>query len=153
MAVILFGPSQVEANFPTLTSLAFPTTFHSTKSPALNSLLFTSLLYHWASFCWYSASHMVANSRHSSNESSCFTINSSFLVGINPETWALHKCTLVGMTTSVSYVRENGVSPVDLLGVVQYAHKTLCSSSAHLPLVPSNRFFKPFTIALLVASA
>ena len=56
------------------------------------------------------------------------------------------------MTASAPYVRENGVSPVDLLGVVQYAHKTLGSSSAHLPLVLSNLFFNPFTIALLVAS-
>ena len=56
------------------------------------------------------------------------------------------------MTTSVMYVRENGVSLVDLLGVIQYAHKTLDSSSAHLPLIPSNLFFNPFTIALLVVS-
>ena len=56
------------------------------------------------------------------------------------------------MTASVMYVRENGVSLVDLLGVIQYAHKTLDSSSAHLPLIPSNLFFNPFTIALLVVS-
>ena len=96
---------------------------------------------------------MVANSRHSSNKSSCFTINSSFSVGTNPETRALHKFTLAGMTASILYIRENGVSPMDLLEVIWYAHKTLGSSSAHLPLVPSNLFFNLFTIALLVALA
>ena len=36
----------------------------------------------------------------------------------------------VGMTASALYVRENGVSPVDLPDVVWYAHKTLDSFSA-----------------------
>lgn len=55
------------------------------------------------------------------------------------------------MTASAPYVRENGVSPMDLLGVVRYAHKMLGSSLAHLPLVPSNIFFNLIMIALLVA--
>ena len=139
------------ANFPVLTSRVFPTTFQSTKSLALNFFLFTSLLYLWATFCWYSASLMVANSRHSFNWSRCFTINSSFLAGKNLATQALHKFISASMTASAPYVRENGVSPMDLLGVVWYAHKMLGSSSAHLPLVPSNIFFNPIMIALLVA--
>ena len=57
------------------------------------------------------------------------------------------------MTASAPYIKKNGVSLVDLLGVVQYAHKTLGSSLAHLPFVPSNLFFNPFTVALLVALA
>ena len=57
------------------------------------------------------------------------------------------------MTASAPYVRENGVSPVDLLRVVWYAQRTLGNSSAHLPLVPSNLFFNPFIMALLVALA
>ena len=96
---------------------------------------------------------MVIVSWHSSNRSSCFTINSPFLVGTNPVTQALHRFTSADMIASAPYVRGNGVSPVDLLGVVWYAHKTLGSSSAHLPLTPSNLFFNPFTITLLVASA
>ena len=96
---------------------------------------------------------MVTVSRHFSNRSSYFTINSPFLVGTNPVTRALYGFTSASMTASTPYVRENRVSPVDLLGVVHYAHKTLDSSSAHLLLAPSNLFFKPFTIALLVASA
>ena len=138
MAVILYGPFQVRASFLALAFLMFPTTFRSTKSPVLNSLIFTSLLYCQASFCWYSASRIVIDSLHSSNRSSNFTINSLFLVGINPKTRALHKFTLASMTTSTSYVRENGVSPLDLLGVVRYAQKTLDSSSAHLPLTPPS---------------
>ena len=152
MAVILYGPSQVGANFLVPASIAFPTTFRSTKSSTLNSLLFTSLLYCQASFCWYSASHTITNSCHSSNRSSYFTINSPFLVGTNPVTQAPHWFNSAYMTTSTPYVRENRVSPVELLGVVQYAHETLGSSSAHLPLMPANLFFNPFTIALLVAS-
>ena len=145
-------PPRSGANFPTLTSQVFPTTFQSTKSLALNSLLLTSLLYLWASFCWYSASLMVTNSRCSSNKSNCLTINSAFLAGENPKTQTLHKFISVGMTASAPYVRENGVSPVDLLGVVRYAHKTLGNSLAHLPLAPFNLFFNSFTMALLVAS-
>ena len=136
-----------------MTSCAFPTAFQSTNSLALNSLLFTSLLYLQVSFCWYSASCMVANSRHSSNWSKCFTINSSFQARANPITRALHRFTLVCITASALYVRENGVSPVDLLGIVWYAYKTLSNSSAHLPFTPYNLFFNSFTIALLVASA
>ena len=74
-------------------------------------------------------------------------------MGKNPETRAPHKFTSNGMTTSVPYIRENGISPIDLLEVVQYAHKTMGSSSAQLPLVSSNLFFNPFIIALLVALA
>ena len=56
----------------------------------------------------------------------------------------LHKLTSASITTSAPYVRENGVSPVDLRGVIRYAHKTLGSSSAQLPFAPSSlRFFQP----------
>ena len=152
MAVTLWGPSQVGANFPALTSRIFPTTFQSTRSLAPNSLLLTSLLYLRASFCWYSSSHIDTNSRCSSNKFNCFSINSEFLEGLNLETRALHKFISASMTASAPYVRENGVSLVDLLGVVWYAHRTLGNSSAHLPLVPSNLFFNPITMALVVAS-
>ena len=43
----------------------------------------------------------------------------------NSATHALHNFISAGMMASAPYVRENGVSPIDLLGVVQYAHKTL----------------------------
>ena len=95
---------------------------------------------------------MVTNSRCFSNKSNCLTINFVFLAGENPETRTLHKFISIGMTASAPYVRENRVSPVDLLGVVRYAHKTLGNSSAHLPLTPFNIFFNSFTMALLVAS-
>ena len=39
---------------------------------------------------------------------------------------------------------------MDLLGVVQYAHRTFGNSSAHIPFIPSDLFFNPVTIALLV---
>ena len=96
---------------------------------------------------------MVTTSWHSFNESSCFTINSSFPAKVNPKTHALHRLISGGMTASALYVKEYGVSPVDLLEAVRYAHKTFGNSSVHLPLVPSSLFFSPLTTTLLVASA
>ena len=96
---------------------------------------------------------MVAISRYSSSKSKRFTINPSFWAGANSETRALHRFISTGMAIFAPYVRENEVSPVDLLGVVRYTHKTLGSSSAHLPFALSSIFFNPFTIALLVALA
>ena len=83
----------------------------------------------------------------------CSIIISSFWTGLNPSIRALHTFTSTGMTASAPYVRENGVSLVDLRGVVRYAHKTLGSFSAQLPLAPSNLLFNPFRIALLTALA
>ena len=96
---------------------------------------------------------MVAASRYSFSRSKRSTIIPSFRAGLNPSTRALHRFTLASIMASAPYVKENGVSPIDLLGVVQYAHKTLGSSSAHLPFASSNLFFNPFTIVLLMASA
>ena len=72
---------------------------------------------------------------------------------LNSETHMLHKLTSAGITASAPYMRENGISPVDLRGVVRYAHKILGSSSAQLPFAPSNLLFKSFTITLFMASA
>ena len=72
---------------------------------------------------------------------------------MNLETRALHKFTSAGMTASAPYVKENGVSSMDLLEVVRYTHRTLGNSFAHLPLAPSNLLFNLFTMALLVALA
>ena len=143
---------QVGTNFPALTSRVFLITFRSTKSFAPNSLFLTSLLYLRASFCWYFASRIVTDSRHSSSMFNCFIFNSKFSAGLNLKTRALHKFISTGMTASAPYVRENEVSPEDLLGVVRYAHRTLGNSSAHLLLAPSNLLFNLLTMALLVAS-
>ena len=153
MAVTLYGPSQVGANFPALTSRVFPTTFRSTRSLATNSLFLTFLLYLRASFYWYSASRTVTDSWCSSNKFNYFSINSEFLARVNLETRALHKFIFAGTTDSAPYFIENGVSLVVLFGIVRYAHRTLGNSSAHLLLAPSNLFFNSFTMALLVASA
>ena len=96
---------------------------------------------------------MVTASRCSSNKFKRSVINPSFRAGVNSSTQALHRFTSAGIIASAPYVKENGVSPVDILGVVRYAHRTLGSSSAHLPFASSSLFFNPFTIALLVASA
>ena len=96
---------------------------------------------------------MVPTSWHSSNESSCFTINSSFSANVNPDTRALYRLISTGMTAFALYVKEYGVSLVDLLEVVRYAHKMFGNSSVHLPLVPSSLLFSPLITTLLVVSA
>ena len=45
------------------------------------------------------------------------------------------------MTASLPYASRNGVSPIGVFVVVQYAHKTLDSSSDHMPFTPSIRVF------------
>ena len=57
---------------------------------------------------------------------------------------------LTGMTTSDLYANDSGVAPVEVHAVVLYEHKTLGSSSAHLPLYFSSRFLSIFTIILFV---
>ena len=81
------------------------------------------------------------------------SIISSLWARLNSSTRVLHKFTSAGMIASALYVKENGVSPVDLRGVIRYAHKTLGSSSAQFPMAPSNLFFNPLRIVLLMASA
>ena len=43
------------------------------------------------------------------------------------------------MIASLLYASRNGVSLVGVLVVVQYAHKTLVSSSSQMPFAPSSR--------------
>ena len=59
----------------------------------------------------------------------------------------------MGMIASIPYVIVNGDMPVGLRAVVLYARSTPGSSSIHLPLAESNRFFKAFNRVLLEASA
>ena len=96
---------------------------------------------------------MTTSSRYSFSKSRCSTIISSFWTGLNPLIRVLHTFTSASMMAYAPYVKENGVSLVDLRGVVRYAHKTLGNSSAQLPLAPSNLLFNLFKIALLTASA
>ena len=96
---------------------------------------------------------MIATSRYSFSKSKHSTIISSFWTRLNPSTCVLHMFTSAGITASTPYVRENGVSLVDLRGVVRYAHKTLGSSLAQLPLALSSLLFNPFNIVLLMVSA
>ena len=44
----------------------------------------------------------------------------------------------IGITTSFSYASRNGVSPVGVLAVVQYAHRMLGSLSGQIPFTPSS---------------
>ena len=152
MAVTLYGPSQVGASFSALISRVFPSTLRSTRSPAPNSLFLKSLLYLRASFYWYFASRIVVDSQRSSNKFNCFNNNSEFWAGLNPVTWALHRFISASITASAPYVREKGVSLVDLLGC------SVCPQNFRQLLWPPalrtfNLLFNPFTIALLEASA
>ena len=51
------------------------------------------------------------------------------------------------------YVSENGVLPVELFGVVQYAHKMLGSFSTHFLFAYSRRFLIPSNKVLVEDSA
>ena len=86
---------------------------------------------------------MIDASLYSSSKSKCSTSNLSFWVRANLATRALHKFTSAGITASAPYVRENGVSLVDLLGVVRYAHKMLAAPRPtyllHHPIFSSTR--------------
>ena len=44
-----------------------------------------------------------------------------------------------GMTASLSYVSQNGVSPIGVLVVFIYAHSMLGNSSGHIPFAPSSQ--------------
>ena len=44
-----------------------------------------------------------------------------------------------GATSSLPYASRNSVSPVGVLAIILYAHKTLGSSSGHIPFTPSSR--------------
>ena len=43
------------------------------------------------------------------------------------------------MTTSVPYASQNDISPVGVLTIVRYAHRTLGSSSGQIPFAPSSQ--------------
>ena len=47
--------------------------------------------------------------------------------------------TSAGMIALLPYVSRNGVSLVDVLAVVLYAHSMLGSSSGHIPFTPLSR--------------
>ena len=96
---------------------------------------------------------MTAASWYSSSKFKRSTIISSFWTGSNLSIHALHMLTSAGITASALYVRGNGVSLMDLRGVIRYADKMLGSSSAQLPLAPSSFLFNTFRIVLLMASA
>ena len=59
----------------------------------------------------------------------------------------------VGTMASIPKVSAKGDIPVGLQAVVLYAQSTPGSSSAYLPLVESNRFFKAVNKVLLEAYA
>ena len=60
--------------------------------------------------------------------------------------------TSAGMTGSLPYASQNGVSPVGVLAVVQYAHRTLGSSSGQIPFTPSRRVLMILSKDLFVTS-
>ena len=62
---------------------------------------------------------MDAMSRLSSKESKFLTIRVSLLLRKKFTTLVLDKLILIGVTTSALYIIEKGISPVNLLGLVQ----------------------------------
>ena len=76
-----------------------------------------------------------------------------FLVGSHSKVLRVGRPISSGMTTSEPYASENGVSPVDLLGVVLKVHRILGNSSTHLSLASSSLFLIPSNTVLFDASA
>ena len=58
-----------------------------------------------------------------------------------------------GMAVSAPQVIEEGVSLVDLWGVVWYVQRTCGNSSTHFPFASSSLFLSPLTMTLLTVSA
>lgn len=83
---------------------------------------------------------MAASSRFSSNRSKfvwkldVFSCSFGLIVRV---VWIV---TLIGMTTSIPYTRQKGVSLVGVCTVVWYVHKTCYSSSTQFPLVFPSLF-------------
>ena len=76
-----------------------------------------------------------------------------FLVGSHSEVLRVGRPISSGMIASEPYASENGVSLVDLLGVVLKVHRILGNSSTHLPLASSSLFLIPSYMVLFDASA
>ena len=107
----------------------------------------------YLSLCWYCTSLTTAISLRSSTRSSLRDRRYSLLPLRNRSVLNVGKPIYVGMTASVPYLIENGVSLIDFLGVVWYVHKMWCSLSTHFPFASSSLFFKTSMMTLFVASA
>ena len=118
----------------------------------MNTLTLIPLSNPCLSFYWYCANLTSAISLHSSAKSRSRDSNHSLLPLRSWSDLNAGKPVSVGITASNLYVMENRVSPIDLLGVMRYVHKTWGNLSTHFPLASSNLFFNPSTMTLLVAS-
>ena len=119
----------------------------------MNTLTFTPFSNPCLSLYWYCTNLTIATSPHSSAKSRLREMSCSLLLPRNWSDLNVGKPISVGITASDPYVIENGVSLVDLLGVVRYVYKTWGNSSTHLPLASSSLFLKLSTITLFVTSA
>ena len=116
-----------------------PVTFLKTRSPTWKSLCLTLELQCLAIRFWYHANLCLVIALTSSIRSNYRCIALSFLLSLQFFTLQLVSHTSAGMTASLPYASQNGVSPVGVLAVVLYAHKTLGSSSGHIPFAPLSR--------------
>lgn len=89
----------------------------------------------------YFATPSYVVSRCSSNKTRLNFNVSSFFWGSNCSTLSEGRPISIGTIASNPKERENGVSPVDVWVVVQYAHSTFDSSFAHSLFNPSTFFF------------
>lgn len=67
-------------------------------------------------------------------------------------TWFIATAISIGATILDSWIRLNGVSLVDFLGIVIINHVTFFNSSTDLPPKISSLFFRPFRMTLLSTS-
>ena len=137
--VILQGPLQLGLSFPQEGSVVAPVTFFKTRSPTWKSLCLTLELQCLAMRSQYRASLYSTASLTSFTSSSCRCMASPFLFSSQLSTLQLVSPTSTGITTSLPYASQNGVSPVGVLAVFLYANSTLGNSSGHIPFFPSRQ--------------
>lgn len=152
MESIWYGLSQLGPSFSSDGFLVAGKTFLSTSFLGAYWCRCTHWLYDLASSCWYRAMATRARSRHSSSKS----ISKASIMSLWPVSkaldWRVGKPISKGIIASLPKHSANGVSLVDLLGVVRWAYSIVSSSLTHLPLAFSKCFLIPSMITLLEAS-
>ncbi|CAA0829327.1 early nodulin-like protein 6, partial [Striga hermonthica] len=136
---------------------SFPTCLRAsarlkTRSPTWNRLVRTFLSKAARIFCLYSTDRNQASSRPSSIRSRASLAISSFFSCSKHADLCELSAISTGRRASIPYTIMNDDWPVELLGVVRYAHRTVVSSSIQAPDAFSSRFFSPCKMVLFVTS-
>ena len=138
------GSFPIRAQFPMRWVLGCQRDLFQDEIPYVESLGFTIASYCLAMRFLYFAvlcsASVLTSSIRSRFKWSCSSLSLSWYV----ITLWLAMCTSAGMTASLPYANLKGVSPVGVLTIVLYTHKTPGNSSGHTPFAPSSRVLMIF---------